>query len=73
MRTVIILFAVIALATVDTIWTGSHASAQQQDNNPQRIKRSGVMGGYCPAGTCAVNGGRRAMVVSDCKASNCRH
>lgn len=73
MRTVIVLFAVLALATLGTISISSHASAQQQDNNPQRIKRSGVMGGYCPAGTCAVNGGRHAMVVSDCKASNCRH
>jgi hypothetical protein len=29
-------------------------------------------GGYCPAGTCSLNGGRRARYVANCSASNCR-
>lgn len=29
-------------------------------------------GGYCPVGTCAIGGGRRARNTANCKASNCR-
>jgi hypothetical protein len=29
-------------------------------------------GGYCPAGTCADNGGKHALHLSHCKASNCQ-
>ncbi len=28
-------------------------------------------GGYCPAGTCSLKGGRRARYVANCSASNC--
>lgn len=30
-------------------------------------------GGYCPVGTCALGGGRRARNTANCSAANCRH
>jgi hypothetical protein len=29
--------------------------------------------GYCPAGTCAKDGGLRAINLANCSAANCRH
>ncbi|MCC6494167.1 MAG: hypothetical protein IT424_14230 [Pirellulales bacterium] len=33
--------------------------------------RDRVNGGYCPAGTCAKNGGRYAANTKNCSAANC--
>jgi hypothetical protein len=68
-RTAIMLLTVLAMASVDQMCIVSKAAAQQTGG--ERVKR-GPMSGYCPPGTCANNGGRRAMIVSDCKASNCK-
>jgi hypothetical protein len=30
-------------------------------------------GGYCPVGTCALGGGRRARNIANCSAAHCHH
>ena len=46
-------------------------SPQAPADAQARRAQVSVTGGYCPAGTCASNGGPRAANVKNCKASNC--
>ncbi len=40
-------------------------------NPTTAFAQRGINAGYCPAGTCAKNGGPRAMNVKFCSKANC--
>ena len=64
----IILAAALTVAFVVFLADTGSAPANAQ-SRPWQMRG----GGYCPVGTCAIGGGRRARYVANCRASNCRH
>ena len=59
MRQAMLTVAILVFVTVlaGTAW------AQRRDANPE--------GGFCPVGTCAKDGGKRAKDPRNCSAKNC--
>lgn len=49
------------------VLAGALAVPAQAQSRPWQMRA----GGYCPAGTCSLKGGRRARYVANCSASNC--
>jgi hypothetical protein len=61
----IILAASLVVALI--FLAGALAAPAQAQSRPWQMRA----GGYCPAGTCSKNGGRRARYVANCSASYC--
>src|SRR5262249_12964790 len=52
---------------------GDKAGHCYKNGKWQKCNLAGANSGYCPVGTCAMNGGRHAANVKHCKKENCRH
>jgi predicted TIM-barrel enzyme len=65
------LAATVAMSVPVLILVTDFANAQSSGRGGADVRA--IKGGYCPVGTCGRSGGRRAMNLANCAASNCRH
>ena len=65
-----LLGAAVAMGVPALILGTDFANAQSSGRGGADVRA--IRGGYCPVGTCGRNGGKRAMNLANCAASNCR-